>query len=239
MDAKVEKLREWIAQSDNIVFFGGAGVSTESGIPDFRSVDGLYNQQWDYPPETILSRTFFDRDPEEYYRFHHAKLVVDGAKPNRAHLRLAELEREGKLRAVVTQNIDGLHQAAGSKNVLELHGSILRVYCTRCHAPYPAEAMNHCQGVPRCDRCGGIVRPDIVLYEEPLDQRVMERALEYIRGAEVLIIGGTSLGVYPAAGLINYYRGNKLALVNLSETPYDRYADLVIHEKIGEVFSQV
>lgn len=239
MDAKVEKLREWIAQSDNIVFFGGAGVSTESGIPDFRSVDGLYNQQWDYPPETILSRTFFDRDPEEYYRFHHAKLVVDGAKPNRAHLRLAELEREGKLRAVVTQNIDGLHQAAGSKNVLELHGSILRAYCTRCHAPYPAEAMNHCRGVPRCDRCGGIVRPDIVLYEEPLDQRVMESALEYIRGAEVLIIGGTSLGVYPAAGLINYYRGNKLALVNLSETPYDRYADLVIHEKIGEVFSQV
>ena len=239
MDDKIKTLREWIAGSGNIVFFGGAGVSTESGIPDFRSVDGLYNQQWRYPPETILSATFFERDPEEYYRFHHAKLVVDGAKPNRAHLRLAELEREGKLRAVVTQNIDGLHQAAGSKNVLELHGSILRAYCTRCHAPYPAEKMNHCEGVPRCDKCGGIVRPDIVLYEEMLDEDVLRSAVRFIRNADVLIVGGTSLGVYPAAGLINYYEGNKLALVNLSDTPYDRYANLVIHEKIGEVFSQV
>ena len=239
MDDKIKTLREWIAGSGNIVFFGGAGVSTESGIPDFRSVDGLYNQQWKYPPETILSATFFERDPEEYYRFHHAKLVVDGAKPNRAHLRLAELEREGKLRAVVTQNIDGLHQAAGSKNVLELHGSILRAYCTRCHAPYPAEKMNHCEGVPRCPECGGIVRPDIVLYEEMLDEDVLRSAVRFIRNADVLIVGGTSLGVYPAAGLINYYEGNKLALVNLSDTPYDRYANLVIHEKIGEVFSQV
>ena len=238
MDDKIEKLKSWIAESDNIVFFGGAGVSTESGIPDFRSVDGLYNQKWRYPPETILSHSFFERDPEEYYRFHHEKLVVDGAKPNRAHLRLAELEREGKLRAVVTQNIDGLHQAAGSKNVLELHGSILRAYCSRCRKPYPADEMNNCKGVPHCT-CGGVVRPDIVLYEEPLDQDIMERAVRYIREAEVLIIGGTSLGVYPAAGLINYYRGTKLALVNLSETPYDRYADLVIHEKIGEVFSAV
>lgn len=239
MDEKLAKLKKWIDESDNIVFFGGAGVSTESGIPDFRSVDGLYNQEWKYPPETILSRTFFDRNPEEYYRFHHAKLVVDGAKPNRAHLRLAELEREGKLKAVVTQNIDGLHQAAGSKNVLELHGSILRAYCTRCGRPYPADRMNHCDGVPRCESCGGVIRPDIVLYEEPLDQDIMERAVRAIRTADVLIIGGTSLGVYPAAGLINYYRGDKMALVNLSETPFDRYADLVIHEKIGSVFSQV
>ncbi len=239
MDDKVKTLRDWIAASDNIVFFGGAGVSTESGIPDFRSVDGLYNQQWDYPPETILSATFFQRDPEEYYRFHHAKLVVDGAKPNRAHLRLAELEREGKLKAVVTQNIDGLHQAAGSKNVLELHGSILRAYCTKCRTPYPADRMNHCDGVPHCDRCGGIIRPDIVLYEEMLNEDVLMRAVDCIRKADVLIVGGTSLGVYPAAGLINYYEGSKLALVNLSETPYDRYANLVIHEKIGEVFSEV
>ena len=238
MDEKIEKLRQWIAESDNIVFFGGAGVSTESGIPDFRSVDGLYNQKWRYPPETILSHTFFERDPEEYYRFHHEKLVIEGVKPNRAHLRLAELEREGKLKAVVTQNIDGLHQAAGSKNVLELHGSILRAYCSRCRKPFPADEMNHCKGAPYCS-CGGVVRPDIVLYEEPLDQDIMERALMYIRNAEVLIIGGTSLGVYPAAGLINYYRGNKMVLVNLSETPYDRYADLVIHEKIGQVFSAV
>lgn len=239
MDEALLTLKRWIDESDSIVFFGGAGVSTESGIPDFRSVDGLYNQQWDYPPETILSRTFFDRYPEEYYRFHHAKLVIDGAKPNRAHLRLAELEREGKLKAVVTQNIDGLHQAAGSVNVLELHGSILRAYCSRCRKKYPADKMNHCEGVPKCPDCGGIVRPDIVLYEEPLDQAIIESAVRFIRNADVFIIGGTSLGVYPAAGLINYYRGDKLALVNLSETPYDAYANLVIHEKIGEVFSKV
>ena len=238
MDESIVRLREMIKESDNVVFFGGAGVSTESGIPDFRSVDGLYNQQWKYPPETILSRSFFDRNPEEYFRFHRAKLVVDGVKPNRAHLRLAELEAEGKLKAVITQNIDGLHQAAGSKNVLELHGSILRAYCSRCRRPFPADIINKGEGVPRCG-CGGVIRPDIVLYEEPLDEDVMDRAIRYIRSADVLIIGGTSLNVYPAAGLIRYYRGNKLVLVNLSETPYDSYADLVIHEKIGEVFSRV
>lgn len=238
MDETILKLKQWISESGNIVFFGGAGVSTESGIPDFRSVDGLYSQQWKYPPETILSHSFFEKNLEEYYRFHRAKLVIDGVKPNRAHLRLAELEREGKLRAVVTQNIDGLHQAAGSKNVLELHGSIQRAYCSRCRRPYPAERMNHGEGVPRCG-CGGVIRPDIVLYEEPLNEDVVSRAIKYIKEAEVLIIGGTSLNVYPAAGLINYYRGSRLALVNLSETPYDSYADLVIHEKIGGVFSRV
>ena len=234
----LDKLKKIIDESDNIVFFGGAGVSTESGIPDFRSVDGLYNQEWKYPPETILSRSFFDRNPEEYFRFHRAKLVVEGVKPNRAHLRLAELEAEGKLKAVITQNIDGLHQAAGSKNVLELHGSILRAYCSRCRKPFPADIINKGEGVPRCG-CGGVIRPDIVLYEEPLDEEVMDSAIRYIRNADVLIIGGTSLNVYPAAGLIRYYRGNKLVLVNLSETPYDSYADLVIHEKIGEVFSRI
>lgn len=238
MNEQIEKLREIVRNSNNIVFFGGAGVSTESGIPDFRSVDGLYNQQWQYPPETILSRSFFVRDPEEYYRFHRAKLVVENVKPNRAHLRLAELEREGKLRAVITQNIDGLHQAAGSKRVLELHGSILRAYCSKCRKPYPADVINYGKGVPRCD-CGGVIRPDIVLYEESLDQDILSQAVSYIRAADVLIVGGTSLNVYPAAGLINYYRGNKLVLVNLSETPYDSYADLVIHDRIGEVFDQI
>ena len=238
MDESIVRLREMIKESDNVVFFGGAGVSTESGIPDFRSVDGLYNQQWKYPPETILSRSFFDRNPEEYFRFHRAKLVVDNVKPNRAHLRLAELEAEGKLKAVITQNIDGLHQAAGSKNVLELHGSILRAYCSICRRPFPADIINKGEGVPRCG-CGGVIRPDIVLYEEPLDENVMDSAIRYIRNADVLIIGGTSLNVYPASGLIRYYRGNKLVLVNLSETPYDSYADLVIHEKIGEVFSRI
>ena len=238
MNEKIAQLRKMVRESDNIVFFGGAGVSTESGIPDFRSVDGLYNQQWKYPPETILSHSFFERDPAEYYRFHREKLVIDGVKPNQAHLALARLEQEGKLRAVLTQNIDGLHQAAGSKNVLELHGSILRAYCSKCRKPYPAELMNHGQGLPRCS-CGGVIRPDIVLYEEPLDQDVLTSAINYIRNAEILIVGGTSLNVYPAAGLINYYRGNKLVLINLSETPYDSYADLVIHEKIGEVFSRI
>ena len=236
MEEKIAKLKEWIDGSDNIVFFGGAGVSTESGIPDFRSVDGLYNQKWKYPPETILSHTFFERYPEEYYRFHREKLVIDGVKPNRCHLRLAELEREGKLRAVVTQNIDGLHQAAGSKNVLELHGSILRAYCSRCRKSYDADLMNHGTGVPRCG-CGGVIRPDIVLYEEALDQDVMRSAIQYIRNADVLIVGGTSLKVYPAAGLINYYRGDKLVLITRSSTPAE--ADLVIHGKIGEVFSLV
>ncbi len=238
MDEKIQLLKNWIDSSNNVVFFGGAGVSTESGIPDFRSVDGLYNQQWKYPPETILSHSFFVRYPEEYYRFHREKLVIDGVKPNAAHLKLAELEREGKLRAVITQNIDGLHQAAGSKNVLELHGSILRSYCSACGKPYPADKMNHGEGVPHCS-CGGVIRPDIVLYEEPLDESIMTRALRYISEAEVLIIGGTSLNVYPAAGLINYYRGNKLALINLGSTPYDSEADLVINEKIGRVFGRL
>ena len=238
MNEKIMQLKKWIDESDNVVFFGGAGVSTESGIPDFRSVDGLYNQKWKYPPETILSHSFFVKYPEEYYRFHREKLVIDGVKPNTAHLKLAELEQAGKLRAVVTQNIDGLHQAAGSKKVLELHGSILRSYCSACGRPYPADKMNRGEGVPRC-ACGGVIRPDIVLYEEPLDDAVVSEAIRVISGAEVLIIGGTSLNVYPAAGLINYYRGNKLALVNLSETPYDDEADLVIHEKIGKVFSQL
>lgn len=238
MDEKIAKLKAWIEESDNVVFFGGAGVSTESGIPDFRSVDGLYNQKWKYPPETILSHTFFERYPEEYYRFHREKLVIEGVKPNRAHLRLAELEQEGKLKAVITQNIDGLHQAAGSKNVLELHGSILRAYCAKCRKIYPESIINYGQGVPRCG-CGGVIRPDIVLYEEQLDQDILYKSVDFIRKADVLIIGGTSLNVYPAAGLINYYRGNKLVLVNLSQTPYDSEADLVINEKIGEVFSQI
>ena len=238
MDSDVAALKKLVDESSNIVFFGGAGVSTESGIPDFRSVDGIYHQEWKYPPETILSHTFFERDPEEYYRFHRKKLVIDGVRPNRAHLRLAELEQEGKLRAVITQNIDGLHQAAGSKKVLELHGSILRAYCSRCGKPFDADIMNHGTGLPKCD-CGGIIRPDIVLYEEPLDNDIMMEAIRLIRAADVLIVGGTSLNVYPAAGLINYYTGNKLVLVNLSETPYDSYADLIIHRKIGEVFSQI
>ena len=238
MSSDIEKLKKIIDESDNIVFFGGAGVSTESGIPDFRSVDGLYNQKWKYPPETILSHSFFMRNPVEYYRFHHAKLNVRGFKPNQAHLRLAELEREGKLKAVITQNIDGLHQAAGSRRVLELHGTLHRAYCSSCGKPYSAEEMENCEGVPRCS-CGGVIRPDIVLYEESLDDKVLRDSIAYIRNADVLIVGGTSLNVYPAAGLINYYNGNKLVLINRSATPYDEYADLVIHENIGYVFSQV
>ena len=239
MQDNIAVLRQWIAESDNIVFFGGAGVSTESGIPDFRSTDGLYRQEYQYPPETILSHTFFERNPEEFFRFYRAKLIPDkSVQPNAAHRRLAGLEREGKLRAVITQNIDGLHQAAGSKNVLELHGSIHRCSCMRCGRPYPAERVNLGTGVPKCD-CGGIIRPDIVFYEECLDDDVLSKAIHYIREADVLIVGGTSLAVYPAAGLINYYRGNHLVLVNRSATPYDSEANLIIHAKIGEVFSQV
>ena len=238
MQENISILKKWVDESDNIVFFGGAGASTESGIPDFRSVDGLYNQEWEYPPETILSHSFFVRNPEEYYRFHRAKLVIDGVKPNRAHCKLAELERLGKLKAVITQNIDGLHQEAGSGKVLELHGSIHRAYCSVCGAAYSAYDMNHGSEIPRCS-CGGVIRPDIVLYEEPLDDEVVSLAIHYIRNADVLIIGGTSLNVYPAAGLINYYRGNKLVLVNRSITPADSFADLVIHANIGEVFSQL
>lgn len=238
MNEAVRKLKELVEQSGNIVFFGGAGVSTESGIPDFRSVDGLYNQHYKYPPEEILSHSFFTRNPEEYYRFHHDKLSIGGARPNAAHKKLAEWEARGKLKAVITQNIDGLHQAAGSKNVIELHGSLLRAYCARCGKSHPHEVMNETAGVPRCG-CGGVIRPDVVLYEEPLDQEDLARAARYIAEADVLIIGGTSLVVYPAAGLIHYYRGNKLVLVNRGETSADSFADLVIHDKIGEVFAQL
>ncbi len=238
MSDPVLELKKLVEESNNIVFFGGAGVSTESGIPDFRSVDGLYNQQYKYPPETILSHSFFMAHPDEYYEFHRAKLVAPEAKPNRAHLRLAQLEEEGKLKAVITQNIDGLHQAAGSKNVLELHGSIHRCYCMRCGRSYPADRMNLGTGIPRCD-CGGIIRPDIVLYEESLDEEILSKSIHYIRNADVMIVGGTSLAVYPAAGLLNYYRGDKLVLVNRSATPYDSAANLIIHEKIGDVFSRI
>ena len=239
MEENIRILKEWVDNSDNIVFFGGAGVSTESGIPDFRSVDGLYNQEWAYPPETILSHSFFERNPEEYYRFHRAKLVIDDVKPNRAHNKLAELEQKGKVKAVITQNIDGLHQMAGSKNVLELHGSILRAYCSKCGKRADASVMNTGTGVPVCSNCGGVIRPDIVLYEEPLDNSIMSEAIRYISNADIMIIGGTSLNVYPAAGLINYYNGNKLVLVNRSATPYDSYANLIIHANIGDVFSQL
>ncbi len=238
MKEEIQKLKALMEESDNIVFFGGAGVSTESGIPDFRSVDGLYNQKYKYPPETIISHSFFERYPEEYYRFHHDKLRLRGAKPNPAHIKLAELEAKGKLKAVITQNIDGLHQAAGSKNVLELHGSLLRAYCARCRKSYPGSYINEGDGVPRCS-CGGVVRPDIVLYEEALDDETVSKAVRYIRAADVLIIGGTSLVVYPAAGLVNYYRGKKLVLINRDRTGQDENADLVIRDKIGEVFSQI
>ena len=238
MNQSIETLRKWVQESDNIVFFGGAGVSTESGIPDFRSVDGLYHQKYKFPPETILGHSFFVRQPEEFYTFYRDKLIAPDAKPNAAHLKLAQWEREGKLRAVITQNIDGLHQMAGSQKVLELHGSVHRCYCMKCRKPYPESYINEGTGVPRCD-CGGIVRPDVVLYEEALNDRIMSESLRLIRDAEVLIIGGTSLNVYPAAGLIQYYRGDKLVLVNLSETPADGQANLVIHGKIGEVFSQL
>ena len=235
---KRNTLQDWIDQSSRIVFFGGAGVSTESGIPDFRSVDGLYNQQYRYPPETILSRTFFDENPEEFYRFYRNKMLFPHAKPNAAHRKLAELEAAGKLRSVVTQNIDGLHQAAGSKRVWELHGSVLRNRCMRCGTPYPTSAILESSGVPRCS-CGGIIKPEVVLYEESLDSRVLEGALQDIQQADMLIIGGTSLVVYPAAGLVNYYRGSRLVLINKSATPYDRSADLVLTGAIGEILGQI
>ena len=239
MDEKIALLRQWVAESDNIVFFGGAGVSTESGIPDFRSVDGLYNQEYKYPPEEIISHSFFERDPEEFYRFYRQKLIPpEDVKPNAAHLRLAELEREGKLRAVITQNIDGLHQAAGSRRVIELHGSIHRCYCAKCRKPWPESYVNNGEGIPRCD-CGGVVRPDVVLYEEGLDEQDLTDAVNYIRRADVLIIGGTSLAVYPAAGLIRYFRGKHLVLVNRGVTPYDDMAELIIRQNIGQVFSQI
>lgn len=238
MDEKLETLRQWIAESHNIVFFGGAGVSTESGIPDFRSVDGLYNQQYAYPPETIISHSFYVRYPEEFYRFYKDRMLFADAKPNAAHRALAKLEADGRLKAVITQNIDGLHQMAGSREVLELHGSVHRNYCTRCGKFYSLDDVIRSEGVPRCD-CGGTVKPDVVLYEEGLDSNTLEKSVRYIRQADMLIIGGTSLVVYPAAGLIDYYHGSKLVLINKDATARDSQADLVINGRIGEVLGAV
>lgn len=238
MTKERETLQEWISASDNIVFFGGAGVSTESGIPDFRSVDGLYHQQFQYPPETMLSHSFYASHTEEFFDFYRKKLLALWAKPNMAHRKLAELEQAGKLRAVITQNIDGLHQMAGSREVLELHGSVHRNYCQACGRFYPVEAVAEAEGAPRC-ACGGVIKPDVVLYEEALDGTVMRRALDYIRKADMLIIGGTSLVVYPAAGLVNDYRGNKLTLINKGATSMDWQADLVVSGPIGEILGAV
>ena len=235
----LEQLQQWIKKSRNIVFFGGAGVSTESGIPDFRSVDGLYNQRYRQPPETILSHTYFEGHTGDFYRFYRDKMICLDAKPNAAHLKLAELERAGKLRAVVTQNIDGLHQLAGSQAVYELHGSVHRNYCTKCRAFYGVDFIQAGEGVPLCPVCGGVVKPDVVLYEEGLDQDTEAGAVRAIAGAVVLIVGGTSLVVYPAAGLINYYRGNRLVLINRDPTPCDGQADLVIHDSIGKVLGGI
>ena len=235
----IEKLKEIVEKSSSIVFFGGAGVSTESGIPDFRSVDGLYHQQWEYPPETILSDSFFMRRPEEFYRFYRAKMLCDTAKPNMAHKKLAQLEAEGKLTAVITQNIDNLHQMAGSKKVLELHGSVYRNHCMDCGEFYDFAYMKNSQGVPRCQKCGGIIKPDVVLYEEALDSRVLTESVSAIQEAQTMIIGGTSLSVYPAASLIDYFKGDHLIVINRDKTPRDRIADLVINESIGEVFAKI
>ena len=237
-NSEIETLKTWIEASDNIVFFGGAGVSTESGIPDFRSTDGLYHQKFEYPPETILSHTFFYQHTEYFYRFYREKMLPLEAEPNAAHRALAALERAGKLRAIVTQNIDGLHQKAGSKNVYELHGSIWRNYCTKCGKAYSAEFIRDSGGVPHC-ACGGLIKPDVVLYEEGLDEKTIKGAVRAIAEADVLIVGGTSLTVYPAAGLIRYYGGNRLVLINRDETPYDGYANLVLREPIGKVFQQI
>ena len=231
-------LQEIINDSKRIVFFGGAGVSTESGIPDFRSVDGLYNQKYDYPPETILSHTFFMDKTEEFYKFYRDKMLFLTAKPNKAHLKLAELEKAGKLTAIVTQNIDGLHQAAGSKNVYELHGSVLRNYCMKCRKPYPVEDILNGTGVPKCT-CGGTVKPDVVLYEEGLDNATVEGAVESISRADCLIIAGTSLTVYPAAGMVRYFRGKHLVLINRDPTPMDEVCELVLHDKVGEVLDKI
>lgn len=235
---KIETLQQWIDESKNIVFFGGAGVSTESGIPDFRSVDGLYNQKYRYPPEEIISRSFFEANPDEFYRFYRDKLIVGDARPNAAHKYLAKLEEAGRLSAVITQNIDGLHQKAGSKRVYELHGSLLRNYCVRCGKRYDSLYIERAKGIPRCE-CGGIVRPDIVLYEEMLDDDVLQKSVKAISRADMLIVGGTSLVVYPAAGLVRYFGGAHLVVVNMSPTGLDNTADLVIAEKIGEVFSRL
>ena len=241
MEQNITTLQQWIDESDNIVFFGGAGVSTESGIPDFRSVDGLYHQSYAYPPETILSHSFFAQNPGEFYRFYREKMLIQGAQPNAAHRKLAELEQAGKLKAVVTQNIDGLHQAAGSKVVYELHGSTLRNYCTRCKKKYPVSFLLETTGIPRCTEpnCGAIVRPDVVLYEEGLDQGTLEAAVRALAEADMLMIGGTSLNVYPAAGLIRYYQGHRLVLLNKSPVARDLAADLVITDPIGETLAQL
>lgn len=235
MENNVEEFVKWIRNSDNIVFFGGAGVSTESGIPDFRSVDGLYNQKYKYPPETILSHSFYIRKPEEFFEFYRNKMLFPDAEPSTTHIKLAELEKSGKLKGVITQNIDGLHQKAGSSNVIELHGSVLRNYCERCHKFYGIDKIINSEGVPMCD-CGGRIKPDVVLYEEGLDDNNITNAVNCIRQADMLIIGGTSLGVYPAAGLIDYYRGDKLVLINKSATPYDNRADILINEPLADVF---
>ena len=239
MTDSIKRLKELVDSSDNIVFFGGAGVSTESGIPDFRSTGGLYHQEWKYPPEVILSHTFYESNPEEFFRFYRAKLLAPDAKPNAAHKKLAELERAGKVRAVITQNIDGLHQAAGSKTVLELHGSVLRNYCEKCHQFYGLNAILNSTGIPHCEKCGGTIKPDVVLYEEGLDEKTINAAVRYIHEADVLIIGGTSLAVYPAAGLIDYFQGDKLVVINKSATPRDKNADLLIQGPIGEVFHSI
>lgn len=238
MEDKIIKLQEIIDKYDNIVFFGGAGVSTESGIPDFRSQDGLYHQKYDYPPETILSHTFFMRRPEEFYKFYRDKMLCDTAKPNAAHMKLAELEKCGKLKAVITQNIDNLHQMAGSRKVLELHGSVYRNYCMKCGKFYDFSYIKNSTGVPRCE-CGGMVKPDVVLYEEGLDNQTLTDSVRAISQAQVLIIGGTSLAVYPAASLIDYFRGDCLVVINKAPTPRDRNADLLIKDPIGQVFSQI
>lgn len=235
---KLELLKQWIDQSHSMVFFGGAGVSTESGIPDFRSVDGLYSQRFEYPPETIISHSFYLRNPSYFFRFYREKMLPLGFQPNITHEKVAQWEQEGKLAAVVTQNIDGLHQKAGSKTVYELHGSVLRNYCTQCRKFYSAEFVRDSRDIPRCT-CGGIVKPDVVLYEEGLDQQTVEKSVAAIRRADLLMVAGTSLTVYPAAGLLRYYRGNRLVLINRDETPYDGEADLVIHDSLGSVFSQL
>lgn len=234
----MERLKQWIDESDNIVFFGGAGVSTESGIPDFRSVDGLYNQEYKYPPETIISHSFYQKNPKEFFEFYKKKMLFADAKPNKAHEVLSRLEKMGKLKAVITQNIDGLHQMAGSLEVLELHGSVHRNYCTRCGRFYDLKFITDSTGIPKCT-CGGIIKPDVVLYEEGLDDETVRKSIYYISNADMLIIGGTSLTVYPAAGLIEYYKGNRLVLINKSVTPMDRNADLVISGKIGEVLGSI
>lgn len=237
----IDTFLQMVHDSDNIVFFGGAGVSTESGIPDFRSKDGLYNQHYKYPPETMLSHTFYEQHTDEFYRFYRDKILNASlsAQPNMAHKKLAELEQAGKLKAVITQNIDGLHQKGGSKNVLELHGSIHRNFCQHCHKFFDAQYINQTTGIPKCDACGGTIKPDVVLYEEGLDNDVIEQSLYYISHADMLIIGGTSLVVYPAAGLVHYYHGHKLVLINKSSTDMDHTADLVLHDPIGEVFSKI